>query len=89
MQCDNCHGAFGAGDGISSEMQHDDFGNFVHTTDLTIASDFKFAQSVPDVYRIFSTGMNGSPMPSYAATLPDTDRWHLANYVWGLHGGER
>lgn len=89
MQCDNCHGAFGKGDGISSELQHDDFGNYVHTTDLTNASDFKFAQSAQDVYRIFSTGMNGSPMPSYAGTLQDSDRWHLANYVWGLHGGER
>lgn len=84
MQCDNCHGTNGRGDGQSAAMQHDDFGDFVHTTDLTLASDYKFAHSVKDVYRIFSTGMNGVAMPSFASTLQDTDRWHLANYVWSL-----
>ncbi|MDP4200566.1 MAG: c-type cytochrome [Bacteroidota bacterium] len=88
MQCESCHGAAGKGDGVSAEIQHDDFGSFVHTTDLTNVSDFKFAQSAQDVYRIFSTGLNGVAMPSYASTLPDTDRWHLANYVWNLHGIE-
>ncbi len=88
MQCDACHGKRGKGDGISADVQHDDFGSFVHTTDLTKASDFKFAQSAQDVYRIFSAGMNGVPMPSYASTLQDSDRWHLANYVWSLHSSQ-
>jgi len=89
MQCDNCHGIRGGGDGKAAEVQHDDFGNFVHTTDLTTVTDFKFASSIQDVYRIFSTGMNGVAMPSFAGTLQDSDRWHLANYVWSLHNGER
>jgi len=84
MQCDNCHGTLGGGDGVSSQIQHDDFGDHVHTTDLTNPSDYKFARTVQDVYRIFSTGMNGVAMPSYASTIQDTDRWNLANYVWGL-----
>jgi mono/diheme cytochrome c family protein len=84
MQCDNCHGTYGAGNGVSAYIQHDDFGDHVHTTDLTSAADYKFADDVSDVYRIFSTGMNGVAMPSYAGTIGDSDRWHLANYVWNL-----
>jgi mono/diheme cytochrome c family protein len=82
MQCDNCHGAYG--NGVSAYIQHDDFGDHVHTTDLTSAADYKFAHNVRDVYRLFSTGMNGVAMPSYAGTIGDSDRWHLANYVWNL-----
>jgi mono/diheme cytochrome c family protein len=84
MQCDNCHGTYGEGNGVSAYIQHDDFGDRVHTTDLTSAADYKFAHNVRDVYRIFSTGMNGVAMPSYAGTIGDSDRWHLANYMWNL-----
>jgi cytochrome c oxidase cbb3-type subunit 2 len=89
MQCENCHGASGMGDGPSADMQHDDAGNPVHTTDLTNPSDFKFARTVHDVVRIFSTGMNGVPMPSYQSSMTDSERWDLANYVWSLRSERR
>ena len=38
----------------------------------------------PDIFMRLSTGMDGTPMPSYADTLPEEDRWALAHYVRSL-----
>ncbi len=89
MQCANCHGSGGEGNGPSASSLVDDFKNPIRPTDLTNPSDYKFSHSVLDVFRIFSTGLNGTPMPSYAASLSETDRWHLANYVWSLQSTDQ
>ena len=89
MQCASCHGVRGQGDGPASGTLADDFGNQIWPTDLTNPSNFKFGRSMLDIFRIFSTGLNGTPMPSYAQTLPDTARWNLANYVWSLQNTDQ
>jgi cytochrome c oxidase cbb3-type subunit 2 len=89
MQCSSCHGIRGQGDGPAAGTHMDDFGHRIWPTDLTNASNFKFGRSVLDIFRIFSTGLNGTPMPSYAQTLNETDRWHLANYVWSLQNTDQ
>ncbi|SRR5581483_183035 len=89
MQCANCHGVNGEGNGPAAETLTDDFHNRIRPTDLTNPSDYKFARSAVDVFRIFSTGLNGTPMPSFAQSLSDTDRWHLANYVWALQNTDQ
>jgi mono/diheme cytochrome c family protein len=89
MKCYDCHGNFGRGDGAAAPTQHDDAGHYVASTDLTNRSAYKFASNVSDVYRIFSTGLNGVPMPSYTNSLSDDERWHLANYVWALQNHEQ
>ncbi len=89
MQCANCHGIRGQGDGPAAGTHVDDFGNQIMPTDLTNLSNFKFGRSALDIFRIFSTGLNGTPMPSYAQTLSETDRWHLANYVWSLQNTDQ
>ncbi len=89
MQCASCHGIRGQGDGPAAGTHIDDFGNRIMPTDLTNASNFKFGRSPLDIFRIFSTGLNGTPMPSYAQTLNETDRWHLANYVWSLQNTDQ
>ncbi|HET6401290.1 MAG TPA: c-type cytochrome [Candidatus Kapabacteria bacterium] len=89
MQCMNCHGIDGEGNGPASKTLSDDFGNQILPTNLTNASDYKFARNVLDVFRIFSTGLNGTPMPSYAQSVNDTDRWNLANYVWALQDDDQ
>jgi mono/diheme cytochrome c family protein len=89
MKCADCHGISGRGDGAASLSQVDDARHAVHTTDLTNHSDYKFSYTVHDVYRIFSTGLNGVPMPSYIDVLSDDDRWNLANYVWSLQTNDQ
>jgi mono/diheme cytochrome c family protein len=89
MRCAECHGSYGRGDGKAAYTQNDDFGNPLHVTDLTNYSDYKFSRNILDVYRIFSTGMNGVPMPSYNDNLSEDDRWNLANYVWALQNTDQ
>jgi mono/diheme cytochrome c family protein len=89
MKCAECHGEYGRGDGPAAATQHDDDGRAVATTDLTNRSAYKFASSVRDVYRIFSTGLNGVPMPSYTNSLSNEDRWHLSNYVWAMQNRDQ
>jgi cytochrome c oxidase cbb3-type subunit 2 len=39
---------------------------------------------VADIYRTVSTGLSGTPMPSYSDSVPEADRWALAYYVLSL-----
>jgi hypothetical protein len=37
-----------------------------------------------DIFRAFSTGLNGTPMPSFVDALSLEQRWDLANYTYSL-----
>ena len=37
-----------------------------------------------DIFRTVSTGLNGTPMPSYRDAFPDADRWALSYYILSL-----
>lgn len=87
MKCADCHGATGKGEGEVVKQQFDELGEPVETPDLTDPINYEFSRSPRDLYRIFSTGLDGSPMPSYFATISETDRWYLAYYVWSLRQG--
>jgi len=89
MKCADCHGIAGRGDGQAAFSQVSDAGKPVRTTDLTNYSNYKFCRNIQDVYRIFSTGLNGVPMPSYKDILSEKDRWNLANYVWALQNTDQ
>jgi len=46
---------------------------------------FKSGSSPQDIYLIFVTGREGSPMPSFSEKLPsEQDRWDLVHYVRSL-----
>ena len=87
MQCWQCHGLAGKGDGPASKTLRDQWGHPMHMPDLTNPQTVKRARSREDIYLIFTTGLNGTPMPSYKSVLSDEDRWHLTNYIWGLLNG--
>lgn len=80
MQCGQCHGATGVGDGPSAHTLVDRWGwpnppaNFTNGV-------FKGGDTVADIYQRFTTGMNGTPMPTYEKNLADDERWALAHYV--------
>lgn len=87
MKCADCHGANGKGEGEIVKKQFDEHGNPIELTDLTNPASYEFSRSPKDVYRILSTGLDGTPMPSYFATINEADRWFLAYYVWSLRDG--
>ncbi len=88
FDCQSCHGADGRGDGpvsVAGELK-DARGFPIQATDLTSPSSFKNGGSIRDIVRSIMTGLDGTPMPSYADQLKgsEEDVWHLANYLSSL-----
>ena len=69
MSCWNCHGKTGKGDGPAAASLKDDWGNPIRAYNFTVMKRFKCGLEDVDIYRTMLTGMNGSPMPSYAAAF--------------------
>ena len=63
-KCWECHGQIGKGDGEKAAGLKDDFGFPVRPADLT-SGQFKSGPGVQDIFRTISTGLSGTPMPSY------------------------
>jgi cytochrome c oxidase cbb3-type subunit I/II len=82
-KCWECHGQGGKGDGQKAAGLKDDLGFSSVPADLT-SGQFKSGPAVEDIFRTMSTGLSGTPMPSYRDSLPDEDRWALAYYVLSL-----
>ena len=82
-KCWECHGDSGKGDGDKAAGLKDDFGFPIRPTDLT-RGQFKSGPAVEDIFRTLSTGLSGTPMPSFRDSFSDEDRWALAYYVLSL-----
>jgi len=82
-KCWECHGSSGAGDGEKAGGLEDDNRFAIVPADLT-SGQFKSGASVKDVFRTITTGLSGTPMPSYGDSLSDDERWALSYYVVSL-----
>ena len=79
-KCWECHGDGGKGDGDKAEGLMDDFGFPIRPANLT-TGQFKSGSDVTDIFRTITTGLSGTPMPSYGDTLSEDDRWALSYFV--------
>ncbi|HVS15178.1 MAG TPA: c-type cytochrome [Thermoanaerobaculia bacterium] len=86
--CAACHGEHGRGDGQSAPTLQDEWGSHIRAADLTQRWTFRGGATRRDIFRTFSTGLNGTPMPSYADSLEVADRWDLVNYIYSLGDGD-
>lgn len=84
LQCGKCHGKDGNGAGAVTTEFKDDWGNDIATTKLTEPWTFRGGSSVRDIYLRFRTGIDGTPMPSYAGTASNRELWSVAQYVASL-----
>lgn len=84
LQCWKCHGQAGRADGPSAPTLTDDFDFSIRAADLTKAWRYKGGSELADIYTRFSTGLNGTPMPSFYEVLSDEERWALSAYVKSL-----
>jgi mono/diheme cytochrome c family protein len=85
VRCAQCHGAAGKGDGPSAPALVDEDGGPLALPDFARAGLlFKAGAQAEDVYRILTTGLAGTAMPSFAS-IPAQDRWDLAGYVASLN----
>jgi cytochrome c oxidase cbb3-type subunit I/II len=82
-KCWECHGKTGKGDGEKAAGLTDDPGFPIPPANLT-SGQFKSGSAVTDIYRTISTGLNGTPMPSFRDAFPDADRWALSYYILAL-----
>ena len=87
-KCADCHGVNGRGNGKSSPTLVDEWNQTIRPADLTKRWTFRGGSRREDIYRTFSTGLNGSPMPSYADLIEPDDRWHLVDYVYSFSRDE-
>ena len=83
-ECYTCHGDTGRTDGVSAPTLEDDIGNHIRAADLTKKWTFRGGSTREDIYRTFTTGLNGTPMPSYADSITPEDRWRLVDYIYSL-----
>jgi len=83
-ECAKCHGASGRGGGPSAAEQEDEWGFKIYPADLTQPWRLRGGGSVEDLYRTLTTGVNGTPMPSFSDAWGSEELWHLANYVHSL-----
>jgi len=86
--CLKCHGALGRGDGPSASTLLDDLGYPIRAADLTQPWTFRGGPTRQDIFRTMTTGLNGTPMPSFADALPAEQRWAITDFIASLSGSE-
>lgn len=87
-KCWECHGESGRGDGPSAPTLKDDAKNAIRAANLRKGWLIKGGREPRDIFMRFSTGVDGTPMPSYADSLTEDERWALAHYVASLQTKE-
>ncbi len=84
LGCDSCHGKSGQGDGPAAKSLRDERGRPIKVLSFRDARNFKSGSSPTDIYRTIMTGLDGSPMPSFAEMLSEREGWALAYFVHSL-----
>ncbi|MGE0473074.1 MAG: c-type cytochrome [Nitrospirales bacterium] len=83
-KCIECHGLEGRGDGNAFNLK-DDWGFSIQPADWHKCWNFRGSRQDPynvkNIFRTFSTGINGTPMPSFADNTTVEERWDIANWV--------
>lgn len=83
LDCASCHGPTGWGDGDSSLTLENDAEERVWAANLQ-SGVYKGGAEPEQLYTRISTGLDGSPMPSYAEEASPEEIWHLVNYLTTL-----
>ncbi len=81
MECWKCHGPAGHGDGPSASTLTDSKDNPIRPYNFSTGTRFKCGQTNQDLYKIFMTGLDGTPMPSFADVLKPEEAWDLVHFL--------
>jgi mono/diheme cytochrome c family protein len=85
--CLKCHGNLGRGDGPSAPTLKDDFGHPIRAANLSQPWTFRGGPSREDIFRTMTTGLNGTPMPSFTDSLTPEQRWAITDFIVSLSDG--
>jgi mono/diheme cytochrome c family protein len=81
LECWKCHGPEGRGDGPSASTLTDSNDQPIRPYNFAAGSRFKCGSTNSDLYKIFITGVDGTPMPSFADVIKPEEAWDLVHYL--------
>ena len=81
LECWKCHGQEGRGDGPSASTLTDSNDQPIRPYNFTSSNRSKCGTSNQDLYRIFMSGVDGTPMPSFADVVKPEEAWDLVHYL--------
>jgi cytochrome c oxidase cbb3-type subunit 2 len=84
MNCWLCHGKEGRGNGPSASSLTDSRGFPITPFDFSSGTKFKCGESDQGMFRDLMTGLDGSPMPSFADALKGDQAWDIVHYIHTL-----
>jgi cytochrome c oxidase cbb3-type subunit 2 len=67
--------------GPSAATLTDDLGRPIEAFNFTTGARPKCGETDQDIYRIFMTGLDGTPMPSFADNIKPDEAWDLVFYL--------
>lgn len=86
--CVKCHGNLGRGDGPSAPTLVDELAQPIRAADLSQSWTFRGGSTREDIFRTMTTGLNGTPMPSFIEALTPEQRWAITDYISSLSGSD-
>jgi mono/diheme cytochrome c family protein len=81
LECWKCHGTEGRADGPAAATLTDNNNQPIRPYDFESGSRFKCGATNNDLFKIFMTGLDGTPMPSFADVLKPNEAWDLVHYL--------
>jgi mono/diheme cytochrome c family protein len=84
LECWKCHGPEGKGDGPSASTLTDSKDQPIRPYNFAGGADdsrFKCGSTNADIYKIFMTGVDGTPMPAFADNIQPNDAWDLVHFL--------
>ena len=81
LECWKCHGQEGRGDGPSASTLTDSNDQPIRPYNFTSDNRSKCGRTNQDIYKIFMTGLDGTPMPSFADVVKPEDAWDLVHFL--------
>ncbi|HUL33068.1 MAG TPA: cytochrome c [Candidatus Eisenbacteria bacterium] len=81
LECWKCHGQEGRGDGPSASTLTDSNDQPIRPYNFTADNRSKCGSTNQDLYKIFMTGVDGTPMPSFADVVKPEEAWDLVHFL--------
>lgn len=81
LECWKCHGPEGRGDGPAASTLTDSNDQPIRPYNFSEGTRFKCGTTNHDLYKIFITGLDGTPMPSFADVIKPNEAWDLVHYL--------
>lgn len=89
LECWKCHGQEGRSDGPSAATLTDSTEQPIRPYNFSVGGRFKCGDTNKDLYRIFMTGLDGTPMPSFADVVKPDEAWELVHFLRTLQVTEK